>query len=257
MVEIKSAAEVARMRVAGTVVAEVLGKVAAAAEPGVLLEELDALAAEHLRAVGAQSSFKGYHPAWAPTPYPKVLILSVNEVVVHGIPDRRRLREGDLLSIDFAAAVEGFHADSAISVPVGSVDAEGQRLMETAREALRAGIAAAVPGGRLGDISAAVETVTRRAGYGIPDGIGGHGVGRSMHEEPSVPNTGRPGRGMRLTEGLVLAIEPIAIEGGTDVTYTRDDGWTVATADGSRAAHVEHTVAITRDGPIVLTAPTD
>jgi methionyl aminopeptidase len=255
MITLKSPAELAKMREAGRVVANTLRLVAAAVRPGVSLRELEEIGAACIREHGARSSFLGYLPSWAPAPYPATLCLSINEVIVHGIPGDQVLREGDLLSIDCGAEVEGYHGDSAVTVPVGNVDEAGKHLVATAEEALAAGIAAARAGGRLGDISHAVRTVTRRGGYGIPDGFGGHGVGTAMHEDPHVPNVGRPGRGLRLREGLVLAIEPMVIEGGGDGHRTREDGWSVETADRSRAAHAEHTVAVTADGPLILTAP--
>ena len=254
MVALKSPAELAIMRKAGRVVARVLEAVRAAAKPGVTLAELDALASELMTSLGATSSFRGYHPRWAPKPYPGVLCLSVNEVIVHGIPNGRVLREGDLLSVDFGAQVNGYHGDAAITVPIGEIDSATQRLSDATAEALAAGIKAAKVGNRLGDVCHAVEVVGRAHGYGIPDGLGGHGVGRAMHEEPSVPNTGRPGRGMKLRAGLVLAIEPMFSAGGRDDYGVLDDGWTVATTDGSRAAHFEHTIAITVNGPEILTA---
>ena len=255
MVALKSPAELATMRKAGRVVARVLEAVRAAAKPGVTLAELDALAAELMTSLGATSSFRGYHPRWAPSPYPGVLCLSVNEAIVHGIPNGRVLRAGDLLSVDFGAQVDGYHGDAAITVPIGEIDAATRRLSDATAEALAAGIKAARVGNRLGDVCHAVEVVGRAHGYGIPDGLGGHGVGRAMHEEPSVPNTGRPGRGMKLRAGLVLAIEPMFSAGGRDDYAVLDDGWTVATTDGSRAAHFEHTIAITAAGPEILTAP--
>jgi methionyl aminopeptidase len=255
MVVLKSAAELATMREAGRLVAEILTAVGAQARPGVRLTDLDALAAEMMADAGAKSSFQHYHPDWAPTPYPAVLCLSVNDAIVHGIPDSRELREGDLLSIDCGAAIDGYHGDSAITVGVGEIDAAGQTLIDTTARALQAGIAAAVRGGRIGDISHAVEVVARAGGYGLPSGLGGHGVGTSMHEDPHVANTGRPHRGLPLREGLVLAIEPMLIESGRDTRRTASDGWTVLTADGSRAAHAEHTIAVTADGPVILTAP--
>jgi methionyl aminopeptidase len=255
MVVLKSAAEIAVMREAGRIVAATLAAVAAHARPGVALLELDELAADTIAAAGAKSSFRGYRPSWAPTPYPGVSCLSVNDAIVHGIPDGRTLADGDLLSIDFGAHIDGYHGDAAVTVAVGSMDPAAQRLSETAEAALQAGIAAAVPGGRLGDISAAIEAIARGEGYGLPDGYGGHGIGTAMHEDPSVPNSGRAGRGLRLREGLVLAIEPMLIEGGEDDSRILRDGWTVVTADGSRAAHFEHSVAITAAGPVVLTLP--
>jgi methionyl aminopeptidase len=184
-----------------------------------------------------------------------VICASVNDVIVHGIPSDQRLRDGDLVSIDFGASVGGFHGDAAVSFVVGAADPADLALIRTAQEALDAGIAAARPGGRLGDISHAVGTIGRAAGYGIPQDFGGHGVGRRMHEDPSLPNEGRRGRGLPLREGLVLAIEPMFMAGGKDHYTTDDDGWALRTVDGTRAAHVEHTVAITADGPVVLTLP--
>jgi methionyl aminopeptidase len=198
-------------------------------------------------------SFLGYHPSWAPTPYPGVLCLSVDDAVVHGIPDRRALAEGDLLSVDCGAHVDGYHGDAALTVAIGTPDAAGERLMAATADALAAAIAAAQPGSRIGDVSHAVESVARGRGYGLPRNLGGHGIGTAMHEDPSVPNAGRPGRGVPLREGLVIAIEPMLLESGRDACRTRPDGWTVVTADGSRAAHFEHTVAITADGPVILT----
>jgi methionyl aminopeptidase len=253
MIELKVRSEIEHMRQAGRIVAQILAAVAAAAEPGVRLSDLDTLAADLIASHGAQSSFLGYHPSWAPYPYPGVLCLSINEAIVHGIPNQRRLKSGDLLSIDCAVAVAGYHADAATTVGVGVLDAESQRLASTAIQALEAAIAAAQPGAKLGDVSHAVEQLSRAAGYGIPRGWGGHGIGRAMHEEPTVPNTGLPARGLILREGLVLAIEPMLIAGGHDDWHAHADGWTVETADGTRAAHAEHTVAITADGPVVLT----
>lgn len=258
MIELRSPAEIQAMREAGRVVATTLRAVAEAARPGVRLIELDNLAATVIAEAGAKPSFLGYHPSWAPMPYPGVVCLSVNDAIVHGIPDGRVLREGDLLSIDCGAHIDGYHGDSAITIGVGGVgaiDEAAQRLSDTTRRALEAGIAAMVVGGRLGDISHAIETVARNAGYGLPDGFGGHGIGTAMHADPHVANTGRPGRGVPLREGLVLAIEPMLIESGKDRHRTAPDGWTVLTRDGSRAAHWEHSVAITAEGPVILTLP--
>jgi len=254
MVVLKSAAELATMREAGRLVARILAAVAAQAKAGVRLVDLDALAAEMMADAGAKSSFQHYHPDWAPTPYPAVLCLSVNDAIVHGIPDGRMLREGDLLSIDCGAAIDGYHGDAAITVGIGEIDPAGRALIDMTVRALEAGIAAARPGARLGDISHAVETVARAGRFGLPTGLGGHGVGTEMHEDPHVPNTGRPNRGLPLRPGLVLAIEPMLLENGKDTRRTARDGWTVLTTDGSRAAHAEHTIAITADGPVVLTA---
>jgi methionyl aminopeptidase len=219
----------------------------------VSLVDLDTLAADLIATLGAKPSFLGYHPSWAPTPYPGVLCLSVNEAVVHGIPSSRLLREGDVLSIDCGAYIDGYHGDAAVTVGIGGLDPAAERLVRTTADALAAGIANARPGARMGDISHAVQSVARAGGYGLPRGLGGHGIGTRMHEDPAVPNTGRPHRGMVLREGLVIAIEPMLHEGGHDDGRTLADGWTVVTKDGSRAAHWEHTVAITVDGPFVLT----
>ncbi|REE98076.1 type I methionyl aminopeptidase [Thermomonospora umbrina] len=255
MVNYKSPRELSVMREAGRVVHNTLERVAAAAEPGISLLELDAIAARCIKEHGARSSFLHYRPRYAPTPYPAVLCLSVNEVVVHGIPTGRTLREGDLLSIDCGAEVGGYHGDAAITISIGPPDEGAARLMETTRHALERAIEAARPGARLGDVSHAVETVGREAGYGILADCGGHGIGTAMHEDPSVSNTGLPGRGLRLREGLTIAIEPMFHEGGDDEGRTLADGWSIVTADGSRAAHFEHSIAVTADGPIILTGP--
>jgi methionyl aminopeptidase len=254
VVVLRSAAEIETLREAGRVVATTLAAVAAAAKPGVRLLDLDGLAAEVIAEAGAKPSFLGYQPGWAPVPYPGVLCLSLNEAIVHGIPDRRVLVDGDLLSIDCGAYIDGYHGDAALTIGVGTLDHDGRRLIETTARALAAGIAAARPGARLGDIGHAVESLARPAGYGLPPSLGGHGVGTAMHEDPHVSNTGRPGRGFPLREGLVIAIEPMLIESGRDGRHTLPDGWTVVTSDGSRAAHFEHTIAITADGPVILTA---
>ncbi|MFE5297676.1 type I methionyl aminopeptidase [Streptomyces sp. NPDC056632] len=254
MVEIKSDENLLLMREAGRVVAQALAAVREKAAPGVTLAELDRAAREVLTAAGAGSPFLDYHPDWAPVPFPAVVCLSVNDAIVHGVPDHTRLADGDLLSADCGAVLGGWVGDSAVSFTVGRARPEDARLIETAYEALEAGIAAAVVGNRVGDIAHAVGRVCRRAGYGIPDGLGGHGVGRTMHEGPDVPNEGRRGRGMPLRHGMVVAIEPMLIGGGRDAHYTARDGWTIRTLDGSRAAHTEHTVAITDAGPRILTA---
>ena len=252
MIVIRSAREVERIRRAGRVVAEVLAALRDAAAPGVRPIDLDRIAARMLDAAGAASSFLDYHPRWAPIPYPAVVCLSVNEAIVHGIPDARPLRSGDVLSIDFGAAVEGLHADAALTVGIGTLDPRDRQLIETTEAALAAGIAAAQPGARIGDISAAVQAVGRGGGFGIAEGLGGHGVGDAMHEDPSVPNVGRAGTGAVLRPGLVIAIEPMLTR-GTDAHRTLADGWTIVTRDKSRAAHAEHTITITPDGPEILT----
>lgn len=254
MVELKTDTSIDAMHEAGQVVARALTAAQQAAEVGVSLLELDEVAHGVLREAGATSPFLGYRPSFAPTPFPAVLCVSVNDAIVHGIPTRYRLRDGDLVSIDFGAELGGWVGDSALSFVVGTPREADLRLIETAERALAAGIEAAVVGNRIGDIAHAIGTVCRGAGYGIPDGFGGHGIGRRMHEDPGVPNEGRPGRGMRLRHGMVLAIEPMVVAGGTDDYHAAPDGWTLKTNDGSRAAHAEHTVAITDSGPRILTA---
>ncbi|MFJ5845067.1 type I methionyl aminopeptidase [Streptomyces sp. NPDC092903] len=255
MVQLKTDTSIEAMREAGRVVAQVLAATRDAAAPGVSLRELDEVARGVLRGAGAGSPFLNYRPDFAPVPFPGVICTSVNDAVVHGIPTDLRLREGDLLSVDAGATLDGWVGDSAISFAVGRARPADARLIETAFAALDAGIAAAVVGNRIGDIAHAIGRVCRTAGYGILEGFGGHGVGRSMHEDPGVPNEGRPGRGMPLRHGMVLAIEPMLLGGGRDTFRTDPDGWTLRTSDGSRAAHAEHTVAITDDGPRILTAP--
>lgn len=254
MMELKTNTSIDAMHAAGQVVGRTLTAVRQAAAVGVSLLELDEVAREVLREAGATSPFLGYRPSFAPTPFPAVICASVNDAIVHGVPGRYRLRDGDLLSVDCGAVLDGWVGDSAISFTVGRARPADLRLIETAERALAAGIAAAVAGNRMGDLAHAVGGVCRGAGYGIPHGFGGHGIGRRMHEDPEVPNEGRPGRGLPLRPGMVLAIEPMLIASGKDVYHTAGDGWTLRTSDGSRAAHVEHTVAITDSGPRILTA---
>jgi methionyl aminopeptidase len=254
MVELKTDTAIDEMRVAGQVVGRALTAVREAADVSVSLLELDEVARGVLREAGATSPFLGYRPSFAPVPFPAVICASVNDAIVHGIPDGYRLRDGDLISIDCGAQLGGWAGDSAISFVVGTPRPADVRLIETVERALAAGIEAAVVGNRIGDIAHAIGSVCRSAGYGVPDGFGGHGIGRRMHEDPSVPNEGRPGRGMPLRHGLVLAIEPMVTAGGRDDYHAAPDGWTLRTNDGSRAAHAEHTVAITADGPRILTA---
>jgi len=254
MVEYKTAGEIDAMHAAGQVVARILAAVREQAAIGVRLDELDAAARDVLAAARATSPFLGYQPSPGLSPYPAVICASVNDAALHDIPGRYRLKDGDLLSIDCGALLDGWAADAAISVQVGRRRPEDTRLIDTATRALRAGIAAAVPGGRLGDISAAIGAVGRAASYGICTDFGGHGIGHAMHEDPHIPNAGRPGRGLRLVPGLVIAIEPWFLAGGQDAYKIDSNGWTIRSTDGSRAAHVEHTVAITSDGPVVLTA---
>ncbi|MEU6770823.1 type I methionyl aminopeptidase [Streptomyces sp. NPDC046759] len=253
MVELKTDTSIDAMHAAGQTVGRALTAVRQAADVGVPLLELDEVAREVLREAGASSPFLGYRPSFAPTPFPAVICVSVNDAIVHGIPTRYRLRDGDLVSVDCGAVLDGWVGDSALSFTVGRPRPADVRLIETAERALAAGIEAAVVGNRIGDIAHAVGRVCRAAGYGIPQGFGGHGVGRRMHEDPDVPNEGRPGRGLPLRPGMVLAIEPMLIASGKDAYHAAGDGWTLRTSDGSRAAHVEHTVAITDAGPRVLT----
>lgn len=253
MVEIKTDAALDAMREAGRVVARALDAVRRAAAVGVRLTDLDETARAVLREAGARSPFLGYRPPFAPTPFPAVICVSVNDAIVHGIPTGYRLRDGDLVGVDCGAELDGWTADAAVTFAVGTPRAADLDLLETTRRALEAGIAAATVGNRVGDISAAIGAVAQEAGYGMPRDFGGHGIGRRMHEDPSVPNHGRPGRGYPLRHGLALAIEPMFIAGGRDGYHTADDGWTLHSVDGSRAAHMEHTIAVTEDGPRVLT----
>jgi methionyl aminopeptidase len=255
MVEIKTPGEIQAMRASGRVVAQILAAVRARAQPGMRLTELDETARAVLAEAGATSPFLGYQPSFAPVPYPAAICTSVNDAALHGIPDRYRLTDGDLVSVDCGAVLDGWAADAAISFTIGSPRPADARLIATTEAALRAGIAAAEPGGRIGDISAVIGAAGRAGGYGICTDFGGHGVGRAMHEDPHIPNSGPPGRGRWLTPGLVIAIEPWFLAGGQDSYYIDDDGWTIRSGDGSRAAHAEHTVAVTADGPEVLTLP--
>ncbi|WP_374010836.1 type I methionyl aminopeptidase [Leifsonia sp. LS-T14] len=254
MIELRTPAEIEQMRPAGRFVAEVLAETAAAARVGVNLLQLDALAHELIRRRGAESCYIDYHPSFGASPFGKVICTSVNDAVLHGLPHDYRLQDGDLLTLDFAASVDGWVADSAVSLVVGTPRDEDLRLIDTTRRALAAGIAAAQPGGRIGDISAAIAAVAHAEGYSINTQFGGHGVGRTMHGDPHISNDGRAGRGYPLRPGLVIAIEPWFLE-TTDEIYTDPDGWTLRSADGSRGAHSEHTIAITDDAPLILTAP--
>jgi methionyl aminopeptidase len=255
MVEIKTPGEIQAMRGAGQVVAEILAAVRDQAKAGLRTAELDEIARDVLAKAGAVSPFLGYQPGFAPVPFPAAICTSVNDAALHGIPGRYRLKDGDLLSVDCGAVLDGWAADAAVSFTIGPPEPADARLIATAGAALRAGIAAAVPGARIGDISAAIGAVGRAGGYGICTDFGGHGVGRAMHEDPHIPNEGRPGRGHRLVPGLVIAIEPWFLAGGRDMYRIDRDGWTIRSGDGSRAAHVEHTVAVTGDGPRILTGP--
>jgi len=253
VITLKTPQETAKMHEAGRIVAEMLAACRAAVRPGVTTGELDRIAADVLRRHGATSNFKGYGVPVLP-PFPGVICTSVNEQVVHGIPGKRRLKEGEILSIDAGAIVEGWHADAAVTVPVGEVSAEAAKLIAVTDEALRRAIGAAVVGKRLGDIGAAVQRFVEAQGFSIVRNYVGHGIGRAMHEEPQVPNYGAPERGLQIKEGLCIAIEPMVNIGGAQ-TRTLPDQWTVVTADGSLSAHFEHTLWCTAAGPVVLTAP--
>jgi methionyl aminopeptidase len=243
----RSADELTQMRAAGRVVAEMHEAIRATARPGVTTLQLDAAARGVLARRGATSNFLGYHG------YPAVICASVNDEVVHGIPGDRVLLDGDVISIDCGAIVNGWHGDAAFTMGVGSISVEAARLIDTADRALVAAIAAMQPDGRLQDVGAAVEALVSAAGFGSPRDYCGHGIGRAMHEEPDVENRGRRGKGPRLEPGVVLAIEPMLIAGGHDEVRVLDDDWTVVTADGSLAAHTEHTVVVTEQGPEILT----
>lgn len=247
MIVTKSAAELDIMREAGRVTAAALRAVGDAVRPGVTTSALDALAEDVIRSAGAVPAFKGYHG------FPASLCTSVNAEVVHGIPGKRRLQSGDILSVDCGAIVEGYYGDAAMTFPVGEVSDEALRLLRATRESLEAGIARCVPGKRLYDVSAAVQKVVEAAGYSVVREYVGHGIGRNMHEDPQVPNYGRAGTGPVLQAGMVLAIEPMVNAGGAEVR-SLSDGWTVVTVDGGLSAHFEHTVAVTEHGPLVLTA---
>lgn len=248
MITLKTATETAKMREAGQVVAQMLAACREAARPGVTTGELDRIAAGVLKKAGATSSFLGYYG------YPATICTSVNEQIVHGIPGKRKLRDGDIIGIDAGAIVDGWHADAAVTVPVGNVSPEAQKLIDVTDEALRRGIAAAQVGKRLGDIGAAVQRWVESQGYTVVRNYVGHGIGRAMHEEPQVPNYGEPDRGLVIREGLCIAIEPMVNIGGAQ-TRTLADRWTVVTADGSLSAHFEHSLWCTATGPVVLTAP--
>lgn len=253
MIELLTSREIDQMRPAGRFVAEVLTALEDAADVGVNLLELDALAHSMIRDRGAESCYVDYHPSFGAMPFGKVLCTSVNDAVLHGLPHDYTLVDGDLLSVDFAASVDGWVCDSALTVQVGTPREEDQRLVDCTRRALDAAIAVTQVGNRLGDVSAAIGEVARADGYRVNLQFGGHGVGRTMHGDPHVANDGTPGKGMKIRPGLVIAIEPWFMA-GTDEIWTDPDGWTLRSADGSRGAHSEHTVAVTEDGPVVLTA---
>jgi methionyl aminopeptidase len=247
----RSAAEIERLRAANQFVAEVLGELEAAVAPGVTTAELDALAERLVRAGGAEPAFKGYRG------YPATLCASINEEVVHGIPSATRtLRPGDIVSLDIGVKLKGFYGDSAVTVPVGDVPQRTLDLLRVTREALERAIEQVQVGGRLSDIGHAVQTWVEQNGFAVVREFVGHGIGEKLHEEPQIPNYGQPGRGPRLAEGMVLAIEPMVVMGMPETKVLRD-GWTAVTRDGSLAAHFEHTVAVSAGGPLVLTARRD
>ncbi|TCC39138.1 type I methionyl aminopeptidase [Kribbella capetownensis] len=255
MVELKTPAEIERMREAGRVVANALAAVKKEAAVGVSLRELDDVARDVLRSAGAVSLFEGYQPGFAGSPFSAVICTSVNDAVLHGLPSDLKLADGDLLNVDCGASIEGWCADAATSFCVGTPRPEDLELIATTEEALAAGIAAAIPGNRLGDVGAAIGRIGRAANLGTNLDFGGHGIGRRMHEDPHIPNGGRPGRGLKLRAGHVFAIEPW-FWSGPGTTYVIDeDGWTLRSADQTRGAHAEHTVAITENGPEILTIP--
>ena len=246
MIVRKTDSEIETMARAGRVVAETLALLERSAAPGVSTGELDRLAEEHIRSRGGTPTFKGYRG------FPGSICASPNEMIVHGIPGEYRLREGDLLSVDVGVTLDGYVADSAITIPIGPVSREALDLIEACATSLEAAIAQCHAGNRLGDVSHAVQTTVEGRGFGVVRSLVGHGVGRSMHEDPQIPNYGPPGRGPKLAPGMVLAIEPMITVGDWNVR-AGDDGWAVFTADGSLAAHCEHTVAVTNNGPRVLT----
>ncbi len=254
MVELKTPGEIDAMRAAGRVVATALDAVRDAAAVGVRLVDLDHVARDVLAGAGATSPFLGYQPSFATSPFPAVICTSVNDAALHGIPSGYRLADGDLVSVDCGATLDGWTGDAAISFTVGTARSDDVRLIRAGYDALAAGIEAAAVGNKIGDVSAAIAKVGRDAGAGISTDFGGHGVGHHMHESPSVPNDGRAGRGLRLLPGLVIAIEPWFMGGGDDRYRVDRDGWTIRSIDGSRCVHVENTVAITDDGPVILTA---
>ena len=249
---VKNRREIGKMREAGRVVSLIHERIERAIAPGVTTAELDEIARQTLAELGARSSFLGYGGGPGRRPFPGHICASVNDVIVHGIPGKRRLKEGDIISVDVGAILNGYHGDSAWTYPVGGISADAQRLLHDTEAALDRAVAAARTGARLGAIGAAVERFGVPLGYGLVREYGGHGIGRSMHEDPHVPNHGDPSRGVLLRSGLTLAIEPM-LTLGSEAWRELDDGWTVVTADGSLAAHFEHTVAVTETGGEILT----
>ena len=249
MISLKSAREIEIMKRANLIVAEVLQELKRRVAPGVTTLDLDAIAEEMTLKKGAIPAFKGYNVAGRI--YPRCLCASVNEEIVHGIPSNRVLREGDIIGLDYGVIYEGFYGDSAITVGVGKVSEEAQRLMDVTEQSLYRGIEQLRDGKRLGDLGAVVQKIAESAGFSVVRAFVGHGIGKKLHEEPPVPNYGEPDRGLRLKEGMVLAIEPM-VNAGTHEVEIKEDGWTAVTKDGSLAAHFEHSVAITKTGPVIL-----
>ena len=252
MIHLKSKRELQTMREAGRHVGEILLAMRELARPGVSTAEIDRAARLEISKRKLESSFLGYGPGGAP-PYPAVICTSINAEIVHGIPGERELVEGDILKLDFGVIYRGFHGDSALSIPVGEISEESRRLIEATRRSLYEGIKRMCPEQRLGDVGHAVQELAEGQGYSVVRDFVGHGVGRELHEPPQLPNFGRPGRGPRLRAGMVLAIEPMVNLGSPEVKVSEDDGWTATTADGLRSSHFEHTVAITDNGPEILT----
>ena len=250
-IPVKTRSEIDKMREAGRHVAEILLELRAALRPGMTTQEFDRIAEKQIQERGVVSSFKGYDPHGLPR-YPAVLCVSVNEEIVHGIPGGRTIEEGDIVSLDFGVSVDGWHGDSAVSVPVGEVEAERRRLLEVTRESLDRAIDEVRPGQRLSDIGHAVQSFVEPEGFSVVRDFAGHGIGSEMHEAPWIPNYGAKGRGPRLIPGMVFAIEPMVNAGGPEVEIL-DDEWTAVTADGSASAHFEHTIVVTEEGPEVLT----
>lgn len=250
-IPIKTRREIELMRAANRHVAEILLELRDLVKPGVTTGDLDRHAEKAIKERGVSSSFKGYDPHGLPK-YPAVLCVSVNDEIVHGIPGERELREGDIVGIDFGVSVDGYHGDSAVTVPVGEVGEEEQTLLDTTAEALNLAIEEMRPGSRLSDLGHAVQQRVEQEGFSVVRVFAGHGIGRKLHEPPWIPNYGAPGRGPRLMKGMVLAIEPMVNTGGPEVRML-DDEWTAVTADGSLSAHFEHTILVTDDGPDVLT----
>ncbi|OLT36144.1 type I methionyl aminopeptidase [Rhodococcus sp. BGS-1C] len=252
MLELKTPREIAAMDVTGSFIAELLDDLTERAKPGVNLLDLEMRARELVEQRGATSCYWDYSPSFGRGPFRNVICLSVNDAVLHGLPHDYVLRDSDVLTMDIAVSIDGWVADSARTIIIGRARPEDERLVESTQKALAAAIAAAVPGNRLGDISAAIGAVAADYGYPVNTQFGGHGLGRTMHEDPHVANTGRAGKGLKLRPGLTLALEPW-FAAGTDEIVFDADGWTIRSADGSRTAHSEHTIAITEDGPLVLT----